>query len=230
MHGEEVGRAVLQARTLGRHHLPHEPVPRGVLRDAVADPLVVGVHRVGPQLRSAHEQDVRPLVGPIVDELRPRQEQVDQTFPFPRRGVGQVDSDLLGRRQATDRVEEGAADERGVVARRRGLEVKPLELLEHEVVDKVLTCRTGEYVRRKHVGKGHQHAGQSDLRGEPRCHGPLAVPDHGHQPGRIDRGDCLVGRGETGPARDVAGAAIAVGRGDAELLRHTRRQVGLLQR
>ena len=98
MHGEEVGRAVLQARTLGRYHLPHEPVPRRVLRDAVADPLVVGVYGVGPQLRSAHEQDVRPLVGPVVDELRPRQEQVDETFPFAGRAVGQVASDLLGRR------------------------------------------------------------------------------------------------------------------------------------
>ena len=163
MDGEEVGGAVLETRPLGRDHVPHEAVPGRVLRHAVAYPLVVRIDRLGPQLRSTDEQHVGPLVGPVVDELGPRKQQVDESLPLPWGGIDQVAVNLVRRRQPADGVEKGTPQERRVVTRGRGLEVKLLELLEHEIVDEVRPSRTGEHVGRNLVGKGHQHASQRDL-------------------------------------------------------------------
>ena len=56
------------------------------------------------------------------------------------------------------------------------------------------------------------------------------MTDHCDHSSRIDRGDAFIGRREPRPPGDVAAAAITVGRGDRELLRPTRRQLGFARR
>ena len=163
VHGEVVRRAVLEARPAGGEQVGHDPVPRGVLRHAVADPLVVGVHRGRPQLGAGYEQHVGPLVGPIVHELRAGEQQFDEPFTLAGRSILPKSVHLLGARQPADRVEEGTAEERGVVARRRRLETKLLQLHEHQVVDQVGPRSLGEDVGRHVVREGGDDPRHRDL-------------------------------------------------------------------
>ena len=220
--GEEICGAVVEARAARRDDVAGESVPGDIRGHPVADPAVVGVDGLGPELRAGDEENVAPFIAPVIDELGARKEQLDEPLVLPRRGIGEKGPDLLGGREPADRVEEGAADEGGVVAGGGGLEVELLELGEDEGVDEVGPGGGGKRGGRNVVGEGGDDAGDADSRGEPSGDGPGAVADRRDgacqvgRGGRIDGGHRFVSGGKPGPARDVAGGAVGVAGGDGE--------------
>ena len=117
---EEVARPVDQRAALRGDKLAHEPVPRRVRLHLIPNPRVVAPHRGRLEPLALHEQQVGPLVGPVVHELGALQECFDQRVAFLRRFVLEKHARLVRRGQNADRVEKGAADEFAVRAGRRG--------------------------------------------------------------------------------------------------------------
>ena len=72
--GVEIRRAVLVRAAGGGDDLAGELVPRRVRGDALANPVVVRLERLRPQPLAGEQQQVGPFVGPVIDELRPRQQ------------------------------------------------------------------------------------------------------------------------------------------------------------
>ena len=222
MDGEEVCGAVVEARAARRDDVAGESVPGDIRGHPVADPAVVGVDGLRPELRAGDEENVTPFIAPVIDELGAREDELDEPLVLPRRGIGEERPDLFGGREPADRVEEDAADEGGVVAGRGGLEVELLELGENEGVDEVGPGGGGKGGGGNVVGEGGDDAGDADPRGEPGGDGPGAVADCRDgaseigRGGRVDGGHRFVGGGKARPAGDVAGGAVGVAGGDGE--------------
>ena len=81
---EVVGRAVLQRAAAGGEDLAGEAVPRLVVGHALADELVERPHRRLRQLAARDQQQVGPLVRPVIDELRPLQQARRSASPACR--------------------------------------------------------------------------------------------------------------------------------------------------
>ena len=94
MQGVEVGGAVFQGAARRGDDGLDEFVPGGVLLDLRADPLVVGFERLGTQTLAAGQQQVAPAIGPVVDELGPGQQRLDQSIALVGGRVGQKRSAL----------------------------------------------------------------------------------------------------------------------------------------
>ena len=222
MDGEEVCGAVVEARAAGGDDVADELVPGDVGGHPVADPAVIGIDRLGAELRAGDEKDVTPFIGPVIDELGAGKDKLDEPLVLPRGGVGEERANFLRGRESANRVEEGAADEGGVVARGGWLEVELLELGEDEGVDDVGPGGGGEGGGGNVVGEGGDDPGDTDSRGEPGGDGPGAVAncrDGARQvgrSGRVDGGHRLVGGGKPCPTGDVAGGAVGVAGGDGE--------------
>ncbi len=205
---EEVRRAVFQRAAGGRHQVAGELVPRRVGRHVVANPVIVGPHRRRPQLLAVDQQQVAPLVGPIVDKLRPRQQLLDQLVALVGRRIGQKRAGLLDRGQQADRVDIRPPQKLGVGGRRRWRQVQVLQLRQHQLVDEVAPRGFGKHVGRELALIADADRGDHVPTQVPGLDRRLAVPGHLHQPGRADLGHRFVGRGELGPARDVFGMAV----------------------
>ena len=100
--------------------------------DGVADPAVVGLDRVGPQVDRElrlDPQQVAPLQRPVVGELLALEQRVDQRGRACRgRGPARNRRDLRGLGQRADDVEVDAAEEDRVGAGVRRLDPALLEL------------------------------------------------------------------------------------------------------
>ena len=144
---EVIQRAVLPRAAGAGEDLAGEFVPRLVLFDAVANPVVEGPHRVRTKLAARDQQQIGPFVGPVVDELVALEKLVDQLRALVRRLVGQEVLDFFGGGQNAGGIQIRAADE----SRRRpqtgeGAMFRLLQLGEHEVVD--VSCCAGTSCRR----------------------------------------------------------------------------------
>ena len=84
---EVAGRPVLGRVARSREDLTDESVPGFRLLYAVTDELIVGAHAPGRQFATRDQQDIGPLVGPVVDVLGPSQQRVDQLRPLAGTGV-----------------------------------------------------------------------------------------------------------------------------------------------
>ncbi len=136
--GVEVRRPVLHAFAGGRDDLAHQLVPGRVGRHLLADPLVIGLERLGPEPRAVEHQQVGPLIRPVVGELGPGKQAFDQRIALARRTNRRgrcATSSTVGSQP--DRVEIRPADEFGVGAGRRGGQVQPRQLLVDLLVDEV---------------------------------------------------------------------------------------------
>ena len=77
----EVDRADAEIAAAGGEHLPDELVVRLVLGDRRPDPAVIGLRRIGPEIDGElglDPQDVAPLHRPVIGELIPLQQAIDQ--------------------------------------------------------------------------------------------------------------------------------------------------------
>ena len=124
-----VGRAVAEGRAAGRDQLADEAVDRLVLAERRRQPVVHRPHALLAERGAVGADQVGPFespvggVGVVVDVLGRVAGQAEQAVdqPVALVGVGGVEEGrgLLERRQRAGDVEEGAAQEGGVVAQRR---------------------------------------------------------------------------------------------------------------
>ena len=66
---EEVRCPVLQRAPFGRHDASRKLIPRSVRLDLIANPGIIGPHRRRTQPFAVDQEQVGPLIGPVVDEL-----------------------------------------------------------------------------------------------------------------------------------------------------------------
>ncbi len=134
----EVDRADAEIAAAGGEQLADELVVRLVLGDRRPDPAVIGLGRIGPEIDGElrlDPQDVAPFHRPVVRELIPLQQTIDQRRALVLR-VRILDElpGLLRRGQRADHVQIGAADKHRVGAE-DGLDVQRRQLGEHDLVD-----------------------------------------------------------------------------------------------
>ncbi len=147
LHGAvEVHLRVAEIAAAGREHLADEPVVRHVLLDARANPAVIGLHRVGPELDGElrlDPQQVAPLHRPVVGELVSLQETIDELAAFVAVRILQELPGLFGRRQGADHVEVDPAHEDAVGTDSGGRDAQLLQPAEDQLVDPALGNRIG---------------------------------------------------------------------------------------
>jgi len=121
LHGAiEVDGADAEVASARCEHLPDELVIRLVGGDRLADPVVIGLGGIGPEIDGEFRfdaQNVAPFHRPVVGEFPPLQQTIDQRTPLPLR-VRVVDErpGLVCRGQRADHIQIGATDKHGVRA------------------------------------------------------------------------------------------------------------------
>ena len=213
-----VGRAVRQRVARRGQHLTRQRVPRLVGGDAGANPVVVRPHRVRLQAPARDEQQVRPFVGPVVDELRPFEQRIHQARALVGTGIGGERAHLGRRRQDPGGVEIGAPDEFRVRRQPGRLDVELAQLPQDRVVE----------IRARCIGVDRGIDARGKRRSDPRRHQAAQVPGrnrrlagalHFHDALVADRGDRALVGGELRPARHVLGVAVGeTGAHDQRLL------------
>ena len=116
--------------------------------------------------------------------------------------------DFRGRWQPPHRVQRGPTQERRIVRCRRRLQVQPLQLLQHAVIDEILPGRARVHRRWNHIGERRRDASDHHLRRIPRRDRAFAAADHGYLPVPIDRRHRFIRRGEFGPTGHIAVPAV----------------------
>src|ERR1035441_6859552 len=139
LHGAvEIDRRVAEIAAAGGQKIADEAVVGLVVADGGADPVVIGLGGVGPEVDGElglDAQQVTPLHGPIVGELGAVQKAVDEGGALGGGGVGEKVGSFLGGGQGADDVEEGAAEEDGVGREVGGGNVEAFEAVEDAGVD-----------------------------------------------------------------------------------------------
>ena len=180
---EVIRRAILQRAPARHQQTSRELIPRRVRRHLVADPFVIRPHRRHRQLALRHEQQVAPLVGPVVRELRPLQHLLDHAVALARARVSLIRdkrAHLARGRQHADRVEIDTPQKFLIRAAHRRRDVQLAQFFQHEVINPVPPRRTRERLRCHVIFKRRLHRRERDLLQKPRSHRALPVPDHRH--------------------------------------------------
>jgi len=168
LHGAvEVHLAHAEVAAVGREHLPDEPVIGQILANAGANPAVIGLGRIGPEVDGElglHPQQIAPLHRPIVGKLLPLQEAIDQQAALLGVLIQQELPRLLRGGQGADDVQVGPPHKHLVGAHVRRLDAQPLQPAEDQIVDPALGSaihagRQGTARRccRAGVGQGRCH-------------------------------------------------------------------------
>ena len=108
---------------------------------AGADPAVIGLRRVGPEVDRElrlDPQQVAPLHRPVVGELLALEQPVDQGARLSGSVSGRNCPGLLGRGQRADHVQIGPPDEHRVRAEVGRLDAQLLQLAEDQLIDPAL--------------------------------------------------------------------------------------------
>ena len=171
----EVDRADAEIAAAGGEQLADELVIRLVLRDGRPDPAVIGLGRVGPEIDGElrlDPQDVAPFHRPVIGELVPLQQTVDQEPAFVLR-VRVLDElpGLFRGGQRADHIQIGAPDKHRVGAE-GGLDAQRGQLGQDKLVNLAFRGRShrafediGLRFRRCGAGDDRQqnnHRGQRD--------------------------------------------------------------------
>ncbi len=142
LHGAvEVGGRHVEVAACREQHLAHKAVVGAVLANAGADPAVISLGSLRPQVDrklALDAEDVAPLHRPIVGELLSLQEAVDEDGSLVGIGAAKEVFDLLGDWYGADDIETGPADEDGVAAEAAGLDADLPQPIEDEPVDLAL--------------------------------------------------------------------------------------------
>lgn len=121
---EKVPAAVLECAAGGGEQITHHGVPRRVRGDVTADPVVIRPHGLRHEFVAIHEEEIAPTMRPVIDELRPLQQRVDETVTFVGGLVGEEGLRFIHRRQNADGVEKRTAQELRVRGTTRGRDVQ----------------------------------------------------------------------------------------------------------
>ena len=211
--------------------LPHELIPRRVFGHLAAQPIVISLESVGAKFFAANQKQIGPTIRPVINELRPREELIDELVALVFDGAGEEGFGLGGRGQRADHIKMRAPGELAVRARRRGFEVELAQLREHELVDEIAPwCLV-----KNGVGNGVRprrcDARDGNLAGVPRGDGALPKADDLRLAGFfIDDRHGRIGGIEPRPRRHIAPRSIAEMRGDLQLPRVAFLQFGIVGR
>ena len=138
---EEVDLRRTEIAAAGGEQLPDEPVVGHVLLERGPNPAVVRLGAVGPEVDrefGLDPQQVAPLHRPVVGELRPLEQAVDQHGTLVGGLVVQKALRLLGRGQRADGVEIDPPEENRIGTQVGRLDFQLLQLGEHQLVDLAL--------------------------------------------------------------------------------------------
>ena len=173
-----------------------------------------------PKILAVDHQQVGPLVGPEIDVVVVADELVDQLIALDLRIALVVDErlNLLGRRRQAGEVEIHAADEFVVVALVGGQRFRALELGGDELVDLVVGRRVFPVEAGAIAHYGERRGGVLAFVADQG--GRFAAAERFEQAGAIGHrfDDVRVAAFDERFARDVALAAVGIGRDDANLL------------
>ena len=203
-----VDRPVLQIASGGGDQFFDEPVPGTVLGNPVPDPVVVGPHGGPFQLAAGDQQQVGPLVGPVVHVFGPVQDRIDEPCPPVAARIPEKSAQILPVRQHSERVQVDPSNEGVVVAQRGGRNPQLAELGQHQVVHPIVAGRLPEELRAQLAFVRHRHPGEGHLAGVPDGDRPLAMALRGGQTAVPDLHDPFVGGTELGLARHVPDAPV----------------------
>ena len=138
--------AFAEIAAAGGEQFADEAVVGLVFADGGADPVVIGLCGIGPEIDGElglDAQEVAPLHGPVVGELGAFEQAVDEGSAFGGVGVCEELRRFLRGGQGADDVEVGAAEEDGVGREVGGLDVEALQSGEDAGVDGGLRGQRG---------------------------------------------------------------------------------------
>src|SRR5439155_24132691 len=105
---------------------------------ALSNEVVKGAEAVARDLPAREKQQVGPLVSPVVDELRPREEALDDPCPFFRGRIGREAQGLPGGGQEARGIQGSPRQELEVAGGRRRGDLEGLELSKDVVIGVVV--------------------------------------------------------------------------------------------
>ena len=224
---EIVQRAVLARAARGQEDLAGELVPRLVVLHRIADPVVERPHGRRVQLAARDQQQVGPLVGPVIHELARATSGGPPLWPAYRPKCRPENSPLPPRSEARPRHPGRRAAGRS--HRRRawkapgaGSSIWPTTRSSMKLLPgKLVVDRRADLVGKRHAQPRIEHP-----RRVPERDGRFARADHLHVAEIVHRGDAFVAGAEFHPARDVFRMAVGVARADHDLLFRTGSQHG----
>ena len=211
------GRVVLVGSG-GGQNLPHELVVGRVGVDLLADPFTEELRALGPEEFPVHLEQVGPLVRPMLHKRGRSNELVDEFFPLGLRVAFVRDerADFVGGGRKAGEVEEDPADEVRVRTKPAGQDLHPFPFGRDELVhpvegDLVLPLETRTVA---HDGDSRRGI-RAFVAGE---HRSLTAAQGGDDARRIGGNHVDIAALDEGLGRDIARAAVGVGRDDAHLL------------
>ena len=219
------GGRLIEGAARGGDQFADELVVGPVLLDRLAQPAAEGEHALVAHELPVAAQQIAPLEGPVVDVGVAGDQLVDQAVPFllGRRVVGEERAHRLRARDLAGEIERGAAQEGGVVDRRRGQNLDPLELLVDQLVDVVRLGQGGPLEAL--AAAEHRDRRGGELPFVAHEQGALAATETGgdRAGGRVlDRHRLRVAARDVRLAGHVAAAAVTVVGDDDRLLAHSR--------
>ena len=178
MHGAvEVDLADAEVAAVGGEHFANEQVIGQVFLDTGANPAVIGLRRIRPEVNGElglDPQEIAPFHGPVVCKLVPLQQSIDQAATLVGVLVPQKLFRLLRGRQGTDDVQIDPANKHPVGAGAGRLDSQPLQLGEHQLVDLALGSRSGGALKNTHGrcfrGRGGDGCCQEHCENQRRFH------------------------------------------------------------
>ena len=204
----EGGGRVVEGRAAGAEQVADELVVGPVARDLAPQPEAPGARALRADELGADLQEVRPAVGPVLDELRAAEQPPDELVALDvcLALVEEERLDRLRRGQSSRQVERHPPQELRVGAQAAGARAHGLELVVDELVDVAVlgAALPGPAVAVAH--DEHARGGVGALVADE--HGGLSSPNCGHDPALVDDGDLGVVRLEEGLAGHVTRAPV----------------------
>lgn len=214
---EKVAAAVLERAAGGGEQITHHGVPRRVRGDVTADPVVIRPHGLRHEFVAIHEEEIAPSMRPVIDELGPLQQRVNEVVAFVRGLVGEEGLRFFHRGQNADCIEKRPAQELRVRGATGGRDVQLAQFRQNMLVDEVARFqgREGFHVRLARIRHGDGgDAQQAQIPGADRC---LTAARGLDEAAVIHGGHAGVGGVVFAPAGDVLAVPVAEFRGDFEL-------------
>ncbi len=136
----EVGRWHVVRASPRRQQFAYHLVQRASLGKVLPQPAVKHLDAALVEHLFLVAQQVGPQQCPAIGELRPRQQLVDQPGSLVVSSVRHECASFVGSRQHSQDIEKRAADEGGIVRRRRGIHVQRAQLVVNVAVDVIVGC------------------------------------------------------------------------------------------
>jgi hypothetical protein len=168
LHGAvEVDRRDAEIAAAFGEHLADEAVVGLVLVDGGANPVVIGLRGIGPQVDGElrlDAQQIAPLHGPVVREFVAPEKAIDERAALVGVAVRQELGGLLGGGQRADDVEIDAPEKYRIGAKIRWGNAQALQVGENQLVDFALRGEIGGTVEdRRQQERGDQRGDHPDL-------------------------------------------------------------------